>query len=86
MSQKRSVVLGQMVSFIDFSTSEVVEGKVDEIDVTVRGSDGTTYCKSIGSLFNNTETAKVKLRRDLQKQIQEQEKSLSELRKQLGKV
>ena len=86
MNQKRSVVLGQTVSFIDFSTSEVVEGKVDGIDVTVTSANGNTYCKSISSLFNNIETANVKLRRDLQKQIQEHEKSLAELRKQFDKV
>jgi len=86
MSQKRSVVLGQTVSFIDFSTSEVVEGKVDGIDVIVTGADGSAYCKSIVSLFDNAETAKVKLRRDLQKQIQEHEKSLAELRKRFDKV
>lgn len=86
MNQKRSVVLGQTVSFIDFINLEVVEGKVNGIDITVTSANGKTYCKSISSLFNNIETAKVKLRRDLQKQIQEHEKSLAELHKQFDKV
>lgn len=86
MRKKKSVTLGQKVSFIDKEDSKVVEGVVDAITVSVTCLNGNTYAKNIGALFNNEETAKVELRARLNKEINQNKALLRVLQYQLDNV